>query len=492
MESQSSARVKCIVDVRHKYDAKLCEDQLYFNSLDPETRYWYEILRSLQREWDAEGACQTSSPIVQPSDTVAILAPLSSSTSDRILFVHRFATVLNEQAIFLVRVERKSIDPVISLRCDNPQTLSDFALETAQWTENRFIVDYVKCTARAPENEAQALRAKTPDSTPILSSLGKDELYVVYKFVRYLDKFHIHTGSGASLEGINLYTRVVPIRKDPSSARFITVLPPGSNALQAMRNFVNDLVHGMTKGSKIIDAAGNQRTIFLDCVGMLGDTPGINGMLDVLGHSHQACCHLCSYFSKSDSPLINGYVRRDGTSARTYARRTIWRQNAVRSMNVPDEISTILGVEINPSQLQLVLHHWQSELIRIRSKIPRTDANVPVLSSYFDPFSGSFVSPDHLMCGHATDLLRRAFVSLTEEDRKSFEKSLLGFVRDCGHPVQNRIYKHASRSLYSMGICQIYAIIPLMADAYEMTVNAHTENKYSNNRYKLIKETLRS
>ena len=64
------------------------------------------------------------------------------------------------------------------------------------------------------------------------------------------------------------------LRKDSSSARVLSVIPSGFLVSCVLRRLASDVVQGMTCGRAVVDANGQTRRLFLDVVGILGDTVG--------------------------------------------------------------------------------------------------------------------------------------------------------------------------------------------------------------------------
>lgn len=93
-------------------------------------------------------------------------------------------------------------------------------------------------------------------SASVLGRPERGELYGVFRFILYVDKFVIYNGSGGSIDGMYIQPiNVQPARrKDPNSARIISLLPPGASTLDAMKAFIANLVHEMTFGQVFIDA----------------------------------------------------------------------------------------------------------------------------------------------------------------------------------------------------------------------------------------------
>lgn len=150
------------------------------------------------------------------------------------------------------------------------------------------------------------------------SSIGKlrtGEHYFIYRFLFFWDGFEVQTGKPASGDGIYLLPLNLPpsCRRNPSAVRVLSLTPPGVKGEEILDRILEDILHGSTTGFADYDAEGTKRRIFLDLVGLIGDTPALNHYLDVVGHNALACCHLCSYIRGPERLLGIGTV----TSART-------------------------------------------------------------------------------------------------------------------------------------------------------------------------------
>ncbi len=84
--------------------------------------------------------------------------------------------------------------------------------------------------------------------------------------------------------------------------------PRGVRSAPSFDAVEEDLVRGFTEGFVYMDADGTRRRIFLDLVGVVGDAPPVNEVLDVLGHTGNACCHLCHFVRHSETLIGSRYT----------------------------------------------------------------------------------------------------------------------------------------------------------------------------------------
>jgi len=73
----------------------------------------------------------------------------------------------------------------------------------------------------------------------------------------------------------------------------------------------------MIAGISTIDADGQRKRVFLDAVGVVGDTPALDSVLDVKGHKGNAPCHLCNYYKSHPAIIGNEYNGEHGKWFRT-------------------------------------------------------------------------------------------------------------------------------------------------------------------------------
>lgn len=208
-----------------------------------------------------------------------------------------------------------------------------------------------------------------------------------------------------------------------------------------LREIGKELQVRMTDGFLTEDANGEKVHVFLDLVGVLGDTPGLNGILDVLGHNAHSCSHKCSFDIRSDGRLVNPYIANHGSWLRTATRRTSWRHLALRKMNAPENIMDILGVKTDSTDINFGLYELE---IVIRSCKPRVKRSA-----------------------RFRDLLDIAFLSLKpREGRHRFEKFILSTQRRLRLRTQNNMYSHDNRHVLTMSISHLYAVVPFDVAGY--------------------------
>ncbi len=73
-----------------------------------------------------------------------------------------------------------------------------------------------------------------------------------------------------------------------SAVRVLGLTPPSVKSSPIFELIQRDIIQGTTDGYLDYDASGEKRSIFLDLVGFIAGTPGLNASLDVLGHTASA------------------------------------------------------------------------------------------------------------------------------------------------------------------------------------------------------------
>lgn len=255
----------------------------------------------------------------------------------------------------------------------------------------------------------------------LFGELSDGRKYAIYRFFIYHDGFMCATGSSATANGMYIQPISLParFRTDPNAVRIVSITPPGVSISVVLSKLRRDLIKGMTEGRVITDANGVERVVFLHLIGFLGDTPGLNAVLDVGGHSANSFCHRCRIQKQTDQIFGNQFSA-DVSWFDTSQRRTACKQIAVRDMKVPDAMLRALGMKVAMSEVQNELYLWCDEFYRARGDVPKTNQNVSVVHCAFDPFAGSFISPNHLLSGHFRDCMSYAFRVLPNAEKRRF------------------------------------------------------------------------
>lgn len=220
---------------------------------------------------------------------------------------------------------------------------------------------------------------KQTSSTGVLADGRK---YFIYRFVLFWDGFQVSEGGSKSVEGIYLVPLNLPskYRSNSSAVRVLSLLPKPIPTSVVLDEILADIKLGMVEGITDYDANGEEITIFLDMVGCIGDTPAINEMLDIRGHTAIACCHLCRFrrlglqvdlvLGQNDENLFKPrYMGTDVHGGKAFASRSLVAHSALEAFQLDEGTKKRLGIQMIQN---LPFYRYQKEFNQIAEKIPRT------------------------------------------------------------------------------------------------------------------------
>ncbi len=188
---------------------------------------------------------------------------------------------------------------------------------------------------------------------------------------------------GFYLVPLNLPTAA---RASPNTVRILSLTPPGVKADTVLKEIAEDVIEGMTEGFVEYDSDRKEIRIFLDLVGFLGDTPAINSVLDVLGRTSSARCHLCAMVRRSDT-IVGSLYSREGYYGFTSAScRGFYQHTALRDCGAKSETLRLLGISAIDSKNNCRLHEIRDRMMEVRHLIPTKMGGVPILSGILDPY----------------------------------------------------------------------------------------------------------
>jgi hypothetical protein len=79
------------------------------------------------------------------------------------------------------------------------------------------------------------------------------------------------------------------------AVRCLGLAPSNVSSIEVLLHVISDIVKCATDGVEGKTAFGESVTIYIDIVAYIGDYPAVSHVLDVLGHTERAPCHLCSF-----------------------------------------------------------------------------------------------------------------------------------------------------------------------------------------------------
>jgi len=230
---------------------------------------------------------------------------------------------------------------------------------------------------------------------------------------------------------------------------------------------LNDVIGSYRGGCEVVDSTGQKRTLFLDIVNLVGDTPGMNAFLDMRGHTATAFCHRCRFSRTYVKTVRNECLGKLDCAMRTASCRTGDRHRTIRASAPPKGVLDKLGMAELPSGTRLALYNWQDKIRATRGEVALTSAGHPVVPRDFDPFQGTAIGFDHVFAGHFQDLMNSAFCCLPDlPTRKIFEKAILTLMKSKHQPTQARLYSIKRRQLMKMSTSQKYTLLPFVPLAY--------------------------
>ncbi len=401
-------------------------------------------------------------PVLKPGDIVALFSPIQPGNReylDSLLLVHRFWIENDERSrhVFYIH-EHVNLPPDITNTCLSGEDIrglcSSIEVGSSIKTTN------VRCTRMAQRHSRpRGVQRYRPVSS--IGTLSNGEMYFIYRFLLFWDGFEFTKGKSASGDGLYLFCLNIPFeaRSSASAVRVICLTPPGVKTSPVLKLIEDDLVQGVTEGFVDVDADGVRRRIFLDLVGVLGDTPALNEVLDVLGHTSNACCHLCRFVRHSATLVGSRYADTISYGLQTQSGRSFWVHRALRDCYAREETCRLLGLKDTTPTGSHPLHSLMRAFSEAQDRIPETSNGVRVVPGIIDPYRCSFVAPDHLLTGHLRDCLNLAFKLLpSKRYRMSCESHMIFLLHDCELPIQNRLFDHEKRSLYSMSMSELYAL----------------------------------
>ncbi len=137
-------------------------------------------------------------------------------------------------------------------------------------------------------------------------------------------------------------------RSSSTTARILSLTSPGVKSPVVLESIFSDIINGTSTGFVDHDAEGQKRTLFLDLVGFVDDIPALNDVLDVMGHTAAACCHLCRFLRRSSTLVGSQY-----TDTVSDGFNSAFRRGSFQHAAVHDALQMTMRVaswESNPSQ----------------------------------------------------------------------------------------------------------------------------------------------
>lgn len=310
----------------------------------------------------------------------------------------------------------------------------------------------------------QAVADESPDCSPRTGYLKDGRKYVVYRALIYTDDFQPFTSRKGSYGGCYMLPLGLPPdeRAGYAAVRCLGLTPPNVSSNEVLLHIIPDIVQCTTNGVQGKTAGGESVTIFLDIVAYIGDYPAVSHVLDVLGHTARAPCHLCSFVRQDrigDEGLkYYGYSTTIHGRASAFCREAR-RVRSVRHGESSASVLQLLGLKQSVNETNCPLHVLSSALAKCRPEVPLTDCGVPVVPAVFDPYRSSMVAPDHLLAGLARDVINATVTMCTPEIRRNTESLMRDALRDHNLGRQSELISLPKAVLHTMNLSEVYAVL---------------------------------
>ena len=317
------------------------------------------------------------------------------------------------------------------------------------------------------DHRSQWHPASPREDAPCWGKLEDGRNYFVYRFLLYTDDFEPFTSRKGSFGGCYMLPLNLPPRKRGSyqAVRVIGLPPPGVSTNCVLRYIVQDIVRGSTEGFPTKNAEGEDVVVFLDPVGSIGDYPAVSHTLDVLGHTSNSPCHICSfrkYDLSSTGGTKNAYTSVVNGQTSTHA-RSKYRNASTRKDATETQLRT-LGLAAEEGE-DLPFHVLSTSLEAVQEEVPKTENGVSVVPAIFDPYRSAVIAPDHLLSGLAQDVLNACISAASPRIREVAELQILGALKKFRMGRQNRLF--GTNNLLSMNMSDIFSVLLIAPMAFE-------------------------
>jgi len=323
------------------------------------------------------------------------------------------------------------------------------------------------------ENEASMNRMESIQRVPSAGVLQNGEPYFIYRILLFTDGFTYSTLRSTS--SIGIYMSVLNFgrrtRYALDTTRILALSPPNVSPYSFFPDIMADIVQGTTTGYLKTDAEGVVRRVFIDLVGIVGDTPAINYTIDVAGAGATAYCHLCTTSRRSRDGNTGGagtdeddespgpgivavdnvlddeaapdeneddanasynpaFSRLDDLGTYTCRARHTFRHQSLADCAASDAVRRRLGVKKDVPTGAYPAHQIQQALLDARPDVPLDEHGAPLLPSRLHPYISSFISPDHLILNLAKDAMSFIFTIIhAKESRHRFATNIENYDR---------------------------------------------------------------
>lgn len=244
--------------------------------------------------------------------------------------------------------------------------------------------------------------------------------------------------------------------------RLLCPTQPGISTSAGLHAVINDLVQTSVNGIEVITADGEKVLLFIDAVGYICDYHEDGAVLDVVGSSGNAPCHLCSFQKFMGNRTIASkfeYSTNIHSSSPYFARNGIITE-ALRIRNKCDSVYSRNGLTSNAEALRknnpLIKLFEDLRTARDTSLVPKTEKILPVVNPRFDPYRSTLAAPYHLFAGLVVNIITLCFQVLPSRIRRRQAGSLLHLNLSFNDLIaSNKIY-NMQRTFCILLACLVY------------------------------------
>ena len=265
-------------------------------------------------------------------------------------------------------------------------------------------------------------------------------------------------------------------RSSSEAVRVLSLVPKSIPISLVIDEILSDVKQGMTVGYEDYDANGDKVVIFLDMVGCIGDTPALNQVLDVKGHTAIACCHLCRFrrLDRDEIEVGRGktkitlckprYMGVDIHGGVAYASRSNIVHQCLKSVQLDPTSCKRLGIRENSFVSFMQFLRETEDISSIGHLITTLQT---VVHPYFDPYRSLLVAPDHLLFGLAKDSINAVLSVLPDNSYvTAFELAARSYLIDARLKTQKAIVNKYTKTLSTISISEVFPLLMISEEAF--------------------------
>ena len=281
--------------------------------------------------------------------------------------------------------------------------------------------------------------------------LPNGDNFVVYRMALYGDGFSQNKASSysKSVAGVYLLPLGLPVaeRTSAHAVRPLCLTPHGIGAEGVMDKIIDDVCKYARHGIAGMDPFGRKVTIFLDVADFIGDYPQVAKYTDVLGHSADAMCSVCTIRKRKNRPTPANNYSNEIHSARAGYVRFDARAEAIRSAAPHASVLRILGMH-GPSVdvvEELPAVSLSTKMKAMYNELRSADAAAQLQAAHpipliFDHVLAVPAVPDHLLSVLISSVMTACFQSLDNDHMRAVvEMRIVNAANSNGLEVRHNI-----------------------------------------------------